>query len=110
VTGPPVEGQDAVLTPEALDFVAALHREFGARRDELLAARRTRRDAVSKTGQLDFLEETRSVREGDWRVAPAPEDLLDRRVEEPDRPAATPRPPADHGPGKAKCLPWNPGG
>jgi len=81
VTGPPVEGQDAVLTPEALDFVAALHREFGARRDELLAARRTRRDAVSKTGQLDFLEETRSVREGDWRVAPAPEDLLDRRVE-----------------------------
>jgi len=31
-------------------------------------------------------------------------------VEEPDRPAATPRPPADHGTGKAKCLPWNPGG
>ncbi len=81
VTGAPVVGQEAVLTPEALDFVAALHREFGARRDELLAARRTRRDAVSKTGRLDFLEETKAVRDADWRVAPAPEDLLDRRVE-----------------------------
>ena len=81
VTGSPVDGQEAILTPEALDFVAALQREFGARRDELLAARHTRRDAVSKTGRLDFLEETKAIREGDWRVAPAPADLIDRRVE-----------------------------
>ncbi len=81
VTGPEVEGQDAILTPEALDFVAALHREFGGRRDELLAARHARRDAVSRTGRLDFLAETQAVRDGEWRVAPAPADLLDRRVE-----------------------------
>ena len=29
----------------------------------------------------DFLAETRAVREGDWRVAPVPADLQDRRVE-----------------------------
>jgi malate synthase len=81
VTGPSVDGQEAVLTPQALDFVAALQREFGARRDELLAARHTRRDHVAGTGRLDFLEETKAVRDADWRVAPAPADLLDRRVE-----------------------------
>ena len=81
VTGPPVDGQEQILTPEALDFLAALQREFGARRDELLAARKTRRDEVSRTGRLDFLPETQAVRDGDWRVAAAPEDLVDRRVE-----------------------------
>ena len=81
VTGPAVEGGDTILTPEALDLVAELHRELAARRDELLAARRTRREEVSRTGHLDFLPETAEVRAGDWRVAPAPEDLRDRRVE-----------------------------
>ena len=55
----PSTGRTTILTPEALDFVAALQREFGARRDELLAARKTRRDEVSRTGMLDFLPETR---------------------------------------------------
>ena len=77
VTGPPVDGQDDILTPEALDFIAALQREFVARRDELLAARKTRRDEVSRTGKLDFLPETQAVRDGDWRVAEAPGDLVD---------------------------------
>jgi malate synthase len=81
VTGPPVDGQDTILSAEALDFLAALQREFGARRDELLAARRTRRDTVSRTGKLDFLPETQEIRDGEWRVAAAPEDLVDRRVE-----------------------------
>jgi malate synthase len=81
VDGPAVDGQDVVLTPEALDFLAALQREFGSRRNELLAARRTRRDSVAKTGRLDFLEETKQIRDGDWRVAEAPADLQDRRVE-----------------------------
>ena len=81
VTGAPVDGQEDILTEEALDFVAALQRQFGARRDELLAARKTRRDGVARTGKLDFLAETKEIRDGDWRVAPAPEDLVDRRVE-----------------------------
>jgi malate synthase len=72
---------DDVLTPEAVEFLTLLQREFGAQREELLAARQARA-ARLRDGELpDFLEETRSVREGDWRVPPAPPDLGDRRVE-----------------------------
>ncbi|MER6970180.1 malate synthase A [Nocardioides sp. NPDC000445] len=81
ITGGEVERGAEILTPEALDFVAELQRRFGARRDELLAARRVRREEVARTGRLDFLPETADVRAGDWTVAPVPEDLQDRRVE-----------------------------
>jgi malate synthase len=81
VTGGHVDGSEEILTPEALDFVAALQRRFGARRDELLAARTVRRQQAARAGRLDFLPETAHVRAGDWGVAPAPEDLRDRRVE-----------------------------
>ncbi|MFC6287713.1 malate synthase A [Nocardioides sp. GCM10027113] len=80
VTGPEVERAEEVLTPEALDFVADLHRRFGERRDALLAARQRRREQVAKHG-LDFQPDTAEVREGDWTVAPVPADLQDRRVE-----------------------------
>ena len=70
-----------VLTPEALRFVALLQREFNPRRQELLARReRVKHDLDS--GKLpDFLADTRSIREREWKVAPIPPDLLDRRVE-----------------------------
>jgi malate synthase len=70
-----------VLTPEALDLVATLEREFGERRAELLRARAERQERLSAGELPDFLEETRGVRESDWRVAPVPADLQDRRVE-----------------------------
>ena len=72
---------DDVLTPEAVEFLHLLQRELGAEREELLAAREARTRRL-RDGELpDFLEETRSVRDGDWRVPPAPADLADRRVE-----------------------------
>ena len=74
-------GQDQVLTDEALAFLADLHRRFEGRRQELLAARRERQEAINAGGTLDFLEETREIREGDWQVAPAPPSYRDRRVE-----------------------------
>ncbi|WP_447003832.1 malate synthase A [Saccharothrix isguenensis] len=74
VLGGEVERGDDILTPDALEFVAGLHRDFAATRDELIARRAERRP-------LGFLPETRAVREGDWRVAEAPEPLRDRRVE-----------------------------
>jgi len=77
----PVDRQDEVLTPEALEFVAALHREFEPTRRELLAARGRRRAEVASTGRLDFLEETAEIRAAEWRVAAAPPALVDRRVE-----------------------------
>ncbi|MDR7273962.1 malate synthase A [Catenuloplanes atrovinosus] len=70
-----------ILTPEAREFVADLHRQFAARRDELLALRALRRAEVARTGRLDFLPETVDVREGAWTVPAAPADLVDRRVE-----------------------------
>ncbi|MCG2623317.1 malate synthase A [Arthrobacter sp. I2-34] len=77
----PVAGAERILTPEALDFVETLHHKFAGTRDELLAERVAARRQASAAGGLDFLPETRAIREGDWQVAPAPARLRDRRVE-----------------------------
>jgi malate synthase len=72
---------EEILTPEALELLAALHRRFDARRSQLLHAR-TSRQARYNAGELpDFLRETAEVRQGTWRVGAIPADLLDRRVE-----------------------------
>jgi malate synthase len=81
VTGPMSERFDEVLTPEALSFLAELHRTFDARRRELLAKRKEREAELAAGGTLDFLEETKDIREGDWRVADPAPGLADRRVE-----------------------------
>ena len=81
VSGPSVDRSEEVLTPEALAFLADLQRHFGVRRDELLAARRTRRERIAAGERPAFLESTIEIRNGDWRVAAAPHDLRDRRVE-----------------------------
>jgi len=82
ITGPYGDRYDEILTPQAIDLIAVLHDELGARRHELLAARRRRQAELSAGGTLDFLPETASIREDpDWQVvAPAP-GLVDRRVE-----------------------------
>jgi malate synthase len=77
----PVERQDEVLTGEALDFLAALHRRFTPSRNELLIQRAARRADIARTSALDFLPSTAHVRDGDWQVAPCPDALQDRRVE-----------------------------
>jgi len=78
----PVEGRAAeVLTPQALDFVARLQREFGDRRLELLRLRDERQRRLDAGEMPQFLVTTSSVRDSEWRVAKAPKDLQDRRVE-----------------------------
>ena len=81
IIGPITDNVEEVLTPEALAFVAGLHRMFNARRLELLQARSVRQDAINDGFTPGFLPETADIRAGDWRVAPAPADLNDRRVE-----------------------------
>jgi len=72
---------DTILTTEALALVATLHRQFDARRRELMAAR-IKRQAELDAGKLpDFLPQTAAIRNGDWKIAPLPQDLLDRRAE-----------------------------
>ena len=81
VTGP-VEGRAGeILTPEALAFVADLHRRFDARRLALLAEREARQKRFDAGETPDFRADTAPIRDGDWRVAPIPAELLDRRVE-----------------------------
>ncbi|MBV9287686.1 MAG: hypothetical protein JO288_07660, partial [Hyphomicrobiales bacterium] len=97
----PAARQDEILTNSALAFLAELHRRFDDRRLELLARRVERQKLLDATEPPDFhselfgrgpadplmelwphfLAETRAIRDGDWKVAPVPADLLDRRVE-----------------------------
>ncbi len=76
-----IVGSEKVLTEEAIDFVVHLDEMFHARREELLTLRATKRAKIAAGATLDFLPETAEIRNGDWKVAPAPHDLQDRRVE-----------------------------
>ena len=72
---------EQILTPAALAFLAELHQRFDPRRKRLLADRAVRQQAID-AGQIpEFLPETENIRKGDWKVAPIPQDLQDRRVE-----------------------------
>jgi malate synthase len=82
ITGPYGDRYDEILTPQAIDLIAALHAELGPRRLEALAARRRRQVELSGGAMLDFLPETAEIREDpQWRVAPPAPGLVDRRVE-----------------------------
>src|SRR6476646_3080018 len=78
---PSVEVESQILNLAARSFLTDLARNFEKRRHELLARRRVRQQEID-AGQLpDCLPETAQIRQGDWKVAPIPKDLLDRRVE-----------------------------
>ena len=82
IDGPMKDRYDEVLTGEALAFLADLHRRFDGRRRELLDLRAQRYDELAAGGTLDFLTETKDVREDDtWRVADPAPGLVDRRCE-----------------------------
>ena len=81
VVGARVPGVERILTPEALAFLADLQRRFGPERDALLRRRAERHARISAGERPAFLPGTADVRAADWRVAPAPADLDDRRVE-----------------------------
>jgi malate synthase len=72
---------DEILTEEALEFVADLQRTFGARREQLLAARIDRQRRIDDGESLEFRSDTADIRSSTWMVAPVPADLRDRRVE-----------------------------
>ncbi|ADX71816.1 malate synthase A [Pseudarthrobacter phenanthrenivorans Sphe3] len=82
LTAQPICRQQEVLTPDALAFIAKLHRATAARRQELLQARRSRRGAIAAGQDPRFLRETEHIRnDPSWRVAPPAPGLEDRRVE-----------------------------
>lgn len=71
----------AILTPEALQFLLALHKKFNKKRLELLSNREKQQALFDKGVLPNFLEETKSIREENWKAAAIPTNLLDRRVE-----------------------------
>src|SRR2546426_1498074 len=74
-------GIDEVLTADALAFVADLQRRFGRQRVAILEARIERQAELDTGVAPDFPAGTAEMRSADWKVAPAPADLDDRRVE-----------------------------
>src|SRR3954468_10223973 len=82
ISGARQDRQDEVLTPQALELIARLHRELNARRLDLLAARQDRLRALVAGDTLRFLPETAHIRDDDsWQVADPARGLVDRRVE-----------------------------
>jgi len=81
ILGSKVERAEEVLTPLALQLLGSLHRRFNGRRLELLDARAVRQAEFDKGALPDFLTPTAKLRSAEWRVAPVPADLTDRRVE-----------------------------
>ncbi|WP_420629048.1 malate synthase A [Candidatus Leptofilum sp.] len=81
LTGSIHPGFDRILTPDALRFVAALDAAFGERRHALLKQRDVRQARLDAGEMPDFLPETAVIRQSEWKVAPIPADLMDRRVE-----------------------------
>jgi malate synthase len=77
----PIAGYEDILSPEALAFLARLHRLAEPRRQQLLQARRERQARYDAGALPDFRADTAAIRESAWRVAPIPAALQDRRVE-----------------------------
>src|ERR1035438_1535976 len=72
-------GGESILTPEAVAFLAGLHRKFESTRQQRLRDRVAVQQNLDKGGKLDFPPETASLRSSAWKVAPIPADLQDRR-------------------------------
>lgn len=81
VVGEMTAGTEEILTPEAMEFLYGLHENFNSKRKALLSVRKSRQSKLNSGEKLNFLAETKHIREGDWTVAPIPPDLQDRRVE-----------------------------
>ncbi|MEO0627015.1 MAG: malate synthase A, partial [Bacteroidota bacterium] len=72
---------ETILTPAAIQFLTELHLKFNKRRKALLEERVERQEQIDLGVLPDFLPETAEIRQSDWKVAPIPADLMDRRVE-----------------------------
>src|SRR3984885_7001806 len=81
IAAPVSEAHAQILTPEAIDFIVDLQRNFNERRKTLLSDRQERQRKLDAWEKPNFLLETKNIRDAAWTVAPLPADILDRRVE-----------------------------
>lgn len=81
VTAPVTPEYEEILSPEAMALLCELVDKFGPQLDELMANRIARQKEFDAGKLPDFLPETKTIREGDWKIKGVPADLQDRRVE-----------------------------
>ena len=81
ILGTDYPGIEKILTKECLTLIAELEREFKRERLGVLQERLRKQFDLDNGSLPDFLEETKSIRESDWKITSIPQDLLDRRVE-----------------------------
>ena len=70
-----------IISSEALRFIQEIHEKFNAKRLELLNERKKRQKAIDNGDKLDFLDETKKIRDSNWKIKNIPKDLLKRQVE-----------------------------
>jgi len=70
-----------IISDEALEFIQQIHEKFNDKRLELLNERNARQKAIDNGAKLDFLSETKKIRDSDWKIKNIPKDLLKRQVE-----------------------------
>ena len=81
ISGKILPRYNEIISEEALKFVQELHEHFNKTRLDLLNERKKRQEAIDNGGKLDFLEETKKIRDSNWKIKNIPKDLLKRQVE-----------------------------
>jgi len=81
INGKILSRYDEILSNEALQFIQEIHNQFNGRRLELLNERENRQKTIDSGEKLDFLKETKKIRDDNWKIKSIPNDLLKRQVE-----------------------------
>ncbi len=81
INGKILSRYDEIISKEAIEFVQEIHEQFNNKRLELLKIRKQRQKDIDKGHKLDFLDETKKIRETNWKIKNIPEDLIKRQVE-----------------------------
>jgi len=81
ISGKILSRYSKIISNEALQFIKEIHEQFNNRRLTLLNERKKRQKAIDAGDKLDFLNETKKIRDSNWKIKNIPEDLLKRQVE-----------------------------
>ena len=81
ISGEILSRYNKIISNDALKFIQEIHDQFNNTRLELLNERKKRQKDIDNGGKLDFLEETKKIRESKWKIKNIPDDLLKRHVE-----------------------------
>ena len=81
ISGKILSRYNEIMSDEALKFIQEIHEKFNHKRLELLSERKKRQNDIDNGGKLDFLEETKKIRNDNWKIKNIPKDLLKRQVE-----------------------------